>query len=804
MSYEDFNEWTAKEKFILACCVTRNGDQNWGSVSRTMKLITEACGDADDRPADWFSQKNCAKKYNELLATASSTKRKGRGHSSDAINIETPMEQVLRKLTFASIEELNRSIEAERERFKKLKSDLQKIQSGATESQLRQIWESIQSGQPVDLDNISVEDTVTEDVKPLDEQIKVETVPATAAISSALSAPSRPQRATKETEKFKSYIEQRQKHNAKYHSQQPPSSQSTPPPPTTTLATTTATSTASQVIVTSTTSTVTQSISSTEKLKNIDSVSLREESTPLASSGGLLMTKPVETVVKPPLVSPATPNKKLVETKDSLSSLLSAPTTEIKAQVNQINEILKEPVKKHHVSKESYEAYLKAQPAQGPTAAPVLSKLLGSTTSSKPTPQANFPKPSPVKGNMEIKGPVTPKKITEHKNTPAHTLTTPTKLKTETKLQNPKLETLLNAPKTPVAKHKETQKTQENTKITPLKIDVSPMNKHDSDVKSKSETSEVKVTEKAAKNLEADPVTPDVTTISNERKTDISDHAEKPSLDKDKDKEPALKKRAVEVSPVRSQEVQEIHAVLSESPIELSPKQKKKGKGRARGGTKKKSSVALNLDLTTEDDVSQSADDHEISSGSKDDVELNDDSLEKKMRLPLTPSIASPASPALSTGSNCDPEMAQQQRAWRKSIMLVWKAAASHKYANVFMHPVTDEEAPGYSSIIFKPMDLSTIKKNVETGVTTTTTEFQRDVMLMFQNALMYNRKEHDVYRMAQEMRDDVMEQIQSFISTQLMMQAAERDVTKPRGKTEGLVLGHTRQSTKPGLNFAL
>ena len=34
------------------------------------------------------------------------------------LNLETPAEQIVRKLTFARIEELNRSIETERERFK--------------------------------------------------------------------------------------------------------------------------------------------------------------------------------------------------------------------------------------------------------------------------------------------------------------------------------------------------------------------------------------------------------------------------------------------------------------------------------------------------------------------------------------------------------------------------------------------------------------------------------------------------------------------------------------------------------------
>ncbi|VDI32077.1 bromodomain-containing protein 8 [Mytilus galloprovincialis] len=66
---------------------------------------------------------------------------------------------------------------------------------------------------------------------------------------------------------------------------------------------------------------------------------------------------------------------------------------------------------------------------------------------------------------------------------------------------------------------------------------------------------------------------------------------------------------------------------------------------------------------------------------------------------------------------------------WKKSIMLVWRMAANHKYANVFLHPVTNEIAPGYQGIVLRPLDLTTIKKNVEAGITRTTPEFQRDMI---------------------------------------------------------------------------
>jgi len=62
-------------------------------------------------------------------------------------------------------------------------------------------------------------------------------------------------------------------------------------------------------------------------------------------------------------------------------------------------------------------------------------------------------------------------------------------------------------------------------------------------------------------------------------------------------------------------------------------------------------------------------------------------------------------------------------------------------------------------------MDLSTIKKNIDSGVIRTTAEFQRDMMLMFINAMMYNNVDHDVHKMAVEMYNDVMMHIEVPVS---------------------------------------
>ena len=65
------------------------------------------------------------------------------------------------------------------------------------------------------------------------------------------------------------------------------------------------------------------------------------------------------------------------------------------------------------------------------------------------------------------------------------------------------------------------------------------------------------------------------------------------------------------------------------------------------------------------------------------------------------------------------------------------------------------------SASSYRPKDLSTIKRHIENGTIRTTAEFQHDMMLMFTNAIMYNSSNHNVYRMAVDMYDDVLQQIE-------------------------------------------
>ena len=49
-----------------------------------------------------------------------------------------------------------------------------------------------------------------------------------------------------------------------------------------------------------------------------------------------------------------------------------------------------------------------------------------------------------------------------------------------------------------------------------------------------------------------------------------------------------------------------------------------------------------------------------------------------------------------------EPEEDKYHKSWKKTIMMAWRVISHHKYANVFMHQVTDDIAPGYSTCVHR------------------------------------------------------------------------------------------------------
>lgn len=90
------------------------------------------------------------------------------------------------------------------------------------------------------------------------------------------------------------------------------------------------------------------------------------------------------------------------------------------------------------------------------------------------------------------------------------------------------------------------------------------------------------------------------------------------------------------------------------------------------------------------------------------------------------------------------------------------------------MNPVTDEIARSYSTCVKQPMDLQRVRKRIENGEISDSNSLQRDLLLIFQNAMMYNSSKTDIYRMAFEMQRDVNQQVADFIGTRMMVKSNE------------------------------
>ncbi|XP_070541142.1 bromodomain-containing protein 8-like isoform X2 [Ptychodera flava] len=739
------DKWSIRERLCLASSVMRSGDQNWVSVSRAIKPFGEPT-----RPPDWFSQKNCASQYSELLETVETPKRK---RSSDRGEVETPGDLIVRKLTQERVEELKRQIEDSQQQYRILKSEADKIRRGEADHLLKSIWEDI-----VNLSISEVKSSTpfanspswswsTVQRAPISQEKKASAEAAEAmrqaseakAAASAAKPPGKP--IAQPLNKSKKKLQNLRLFQAKQSSQQSGSGSGTEDKTESDSGADTPTEIPSSETAASETSQNNKEVTCSNTFTKTSA-----PPSPLLSS---LLKNRHHYLAQEGLTSP---NKETTTQLDfNTSTATLSPTTTPTTTTATTVPTSPSPSK------------------QSLAGAPTLSKLLNS--------------PKTISCSSIPKTPTTPVHVGGSDSTP---LTVPL----------------------PVPSTTEITKDPEPIQIPSIEIQDETSEDSVKIIEQTSPRTDIEVTEPLeTESVSAKPSDTDVT-VSEEK---VDKHCEKDTGDDEKEidvqsseKEETL---SAETKPVSSLSVDE-EVSFKEEPAspssstssarpESDPKSARRRGAKTRTFGSRKSARVRNREKQDEDGEGEMSEkltrkDGTSDAGSvderKDDerseaeewlaADSGDDGSKSHPHLQFfTESI--PGSPAsLSQGSD-DPEAIQAQKAWKKSIMMVWRAAASHKYANVFLHPVTDDLAPGYHSIVYRPMDLSTIKKNLESGQLRTTSEFQRNIMLMFQNAIMYNSSDHDVYHMAIEMQRDVMEHIQVFLTTQLMVQQSESKESK-------------------------
>lgn len=154
-------------------------------------------------------------------------------------------------------------------------------------------------------------------------------------------------------------------------------------------------------------------------------------------------------------------------------------------------------------------------------------------------------------------------------------------------------------------------------------------------------------------------------------------------------------------------------------------------------------------------------------------------SSKSKRRYSSTPIIDSlPNSPASSDD--------REYRSWKKSILLLYNSLAGHRCASIFAKPITDDQAPNYKTVILQPMDLQSLKRNIDSGQIRTTLDLKLYVMRMCYNAIFYNINDDVTCSRAKEMLNDALQQIAEFSVTwkkenekTLALSASTTNVTK-------------------------
>uniref|UniRef100_A0A9J8D062 Bromodomain-containing protein 8 n=1 Tax=Cyprinus carpio carpio TaxID=630221 RepID=A0A9J8D062_CYPCA len=720
--------WSVREKLCLASSVMRSGDQNWVSVSRAIKPFSES-----GRPPDWFSQKHCASQYSELLETTEAPKRK-RGEKGEVV--ETIEDVIVRRLTAERIEELKRLIKDTQEKYRKLKKEVDLIQTGHMDPKLEELWADIELKRKQEEEEAEQKKRATE-----------------AAYQVRQAAKNTPKRVPSVTVRS------------------PPSASS-----------------------------ACMDVSQPDTLQP-----MTDESCASPTAQGLTVFMPVSEVTGPgpkesglgPLVDDSPQKKHLAPKATPPPSPLLSELLKKGSLIAASSRLVVEGDVATGLSNGSHGVELHtaatALPANQDITAGAVAIAEGSGAEAV---MAGSSTPAEVEGKeSELVEEDTVVSVSYM----AHELDLETVgdiiAIIEEKVDDPvevldaaAVEAALSLCEDPaVGGHSLTSpwesqsfKAAEPEPIvqqspTPAVLQSCP---DPAGVQGEMEVLLEEATEtEAVDEVTGDSVAPAAPDTEQSQDSEVKTEGERQGEEEggmeEKQQENRTPILAVKCEGEDWVQPETVMPCLDSEDSSASAKDTKELKEEDGG-----SEVDVDEGMEMKECGDGDGEGPYLSEVDPPASESEDGYGSHSQRYTTADSTAS--SPASSQFSMCseDQEALQAQKIWKKAIMLVWRAAANHRYASVFLQPVSDDIAPGYHSIVHRPMDLSAIKKNIESGQIRTTAEFQRDIMLMFQNAVMYNSSDHDVYHMALEMQRDVLEQIQQFLATQLIMQTSESGIS--------------------------
>ncbi|XP_075065209.1 bromodomain-containing protein 8 isoform X3 [Mixophyes fleayi] len=780
--------WSIREKLCLASSVMRSGDQNWVSVSRAIKPFAEP-----GRPPDWFSQKHCASQYSELLETTETPKRK-RGERGEVV--ETVEDVIVRKLTAERIEELKKIIKDTQEKYRKLKKEAELIQSGHMDSKLEELWNYILANKKQEEEEAEMKRKATDASYQARQAAKNIPRRTSSTIGRSSIESSSPGGDFGLGDLTPSSIEEGSVGVSVGSLTSTPVSSfigipDTPPPPSAPLESllTPMMDDSPQKKMVGQKSTPPPSPLLSELLKKgsllptsprlVSESEMTLASTQMTASGILMDVLPnlhgesqatiiMMSALPMTAAVPVTQQEDSESTSDPHTVTVSMDSSDISMIIDSIN--------KDCLASGDGSTQSKGESSESKGDMDLAEKM--DIAVSYTGEELDFETVGDIIAIIEDKVDDHPEVLDVaaveaalsfcEENDDPQALGGPwdQAVQEHTAKQDTLAQSLIPGPKETDTIMNIMELTAD-IKTEPPESEVEPP-QSEGTLDSSHSIFQLGPPEEALRgvNTVEEPVKEEKT--EHQLKTEET-HCETSQSEAYSNEEE--KGMGSEESPVL------IDALKSEPP---SSSQNKDSQGEEE--EEEDDDVTSEVGSPDEPKEEEAGEEYLSEMDNEPPISESDDgfSIHNAQLQSHTLADSIPSSPASSQFSVCseDQEAIQAQKIWKKAIMLVWRAAANHRYANVFLQPVTDDIAPGYHSIVQRPMDLSTIKKNIETGLIRSTAEFQRDIMLMFQNAVMYNSSDHDVYHMAVEMQRDVLEQIQQFLATQLIMQTSESGIS--------------------------
>eukprot|EP00095_Tigriopus_kingsejongensis_P008111 maker-scaffold184_size276635-snap-gene-0.16 protein:Tk08111 transcript:maker-scaffold184_size276635-snap-gene-0.16-mRNA-1 annotation:"bromodomain-containing protein 8-like isoform x1" len=158
----------------------------------------------------------------------------------------------------------------------------------------------------------------------------------------------------------------------------------------------------------------------------------------------------------------------------------------------------------------------------------------------------------------------------------------------------------------------------------------------------------------------------------------------------------------------------------------------------------------------------------------------NTDSMEAPSAPPSTPSSGPPStsggSLVVSTPTTPAPPLllsgGPPSKPFKHQGVLILNNIQTHQFALTFENTAAGKNVPDYAHIVLRPMDLKTIKSNLETGAVSNIHDMFRDLNLMLLNAIMFSPSGSQTYKDAMVFYRFAREQMQEFLGAHLLATA--------------------------------